>query len=80
MTNYVTSMPLCVSTDGTAGPYILLSTSQLDEVCQLLDQHRVYYWSDEHAISLNGKPEVSVINLGPEGDAAAVQALLDSTR
>jgi len=80
MNDATTQQPLSVSTDGTAGPYIMVPVSQLDEVKQLLDSHRIRYWVDENAISLNGAPEITVINLGRGGDALAVQAILDSVR
>jgi hypothetical protein len=80
MSDTTTKAPLRVSTDGTAGPYIMLPFSQLDEVRRLLDGQRIRYWVSEDAISLNGGPEMTVINLGRGGDAAAVQAALDSVR
>ena len=48
------------------------------EVRQLLDSCGIRYWVSENAISLDGAPEVTEINLGREGDAAVVQAILDS--
>ena len=78
MTNAGTKKPLRVLIDGTAGPYIMVPVSQLDEVRQLLDSRRIGYWVEENAISLDGAPYVTVINLGRAGDAAAVQAVLDS--
>jgi len=78
MTDAMTNKPLRVSTEGTAGPYIRLPLSQLDEVRQLLDSRRIFYWVEENAISLDGAPYVIVINLGRAGDATAVQAVLDS--
>jgi hypothetical protein len=72
--------PLQVSTEGTAGPYIRLPLSQLDEVKRLLDARHVRYWVEEQAISFDGGPYMVVINLGREGDAAAVQAILDDAR
>jgi hypothetical protein len=80
VTDTTTKKPLYVSTNGTAGPYIMLPVSQLDEVRRLLDSQGVGYWVEENVISLNGAPEVAVINLGRGGDAAAVQAVLDSVR
>ena len=80
MTNAATKKPLRVSTDGKAGPYIMVPVSQLDEVRRLLDSRRIGYWVEENAVSLDGAPEVTVMNLGRGGDAAAVQALLDSVR
>jgi hypothetical protein len=78
MIDVTTKRPLRVSTDGTAGPYIMVPVSQLDEVRQLLDCRRVRYWVEEDVISLNGAPEIAVVNLGRGGDAIAVQAILDS--
>jgi hypothetical protein len=80
MTDATTHQPLQVSTDGTAGPYIIVPVSQLDEVKRLLDAKRIRYWVDENAISLNGTPEITVINLGRESDASAVQTILDGVR
>lgn len=78
MIDVTTKKPLRVSTDGTAGPYILVPVSQLDEVRQLLDSHRLRYSVEEDAISLDGAPEVAVVDLGRGADAQAVQAILDS--
>jgi hypothetical protein len=80
MTDTTTQKPLHVSTDGTAGPYIDLPLTQLEEVKRLLDDRRIHYWVEENAISWDGGPYTVVINLGREGDAEAVQSLLDSVR
>lgn len=80
MTDAATKKNLRVSTDGTVGPYIMVPVIQLDDVRRLLDGRGVGYWVEENAISLDGAPEIAVINLGRGGDAAAVQALLDSVR
>jgi hypothetical protein len=80
MTDTTTKKPLHVSTEGTAGPYIRLPLSQLEEVKQLLDSRHIFYWVEENAISFDGAPYVIVINLGRAGDAVAVQAVLDSVR
>lgn len=80
MNDAVTQKPFRVSTEGTAGPYIMVPVSQLEEVRRLLDSRRIGYWVEENAISLNGAPEIAVINLGREGDATTVQTLLDSVR
>ena len=78
MIDTATRMPLSVSTDGDAGPYIMVPVGQLDKVILLLDANNVSYWVDEEAISLDGKPEVAVINLGHGSNPATVQSLLDS--
>ncbi len=78
MTDVTTHQRLRVSTDGTAGPYIMVPVSQLEEVKALLSRNRIHYWVDENAISLDGKPEIAVINLGRGANASAVQNILDS--
>jgi hypothetical protein len=80
MIDATTKKRLQVSTDGTAGPYVIVPVPQLDEVRHVLDGRGIPYWVDENAISLNGAPEVAVINLGRGGDAEAVQAVLDGVR
>ena len=54
MTDTTTKKPLRVSTDSTAGPYIMLPVSQLDEVRRLLDSRHISYSVDENVISFNG--------------------------
>jgi hypothetical protein len=78
MKDVATKKRLSVSTDGTAGPYIMVPVPRLEDVLRLLDQHRVRYAVDEDAISLNGAPEVAVVNLGRGGDAKGVQKILGS--
>jgi hypothetical protein len=77
MTDFTTQKPLRVRTEGTAGPYIRVAMSQLDEVRKMLDSRGIRYWVSELAISWDGAPEVTTVNLGRGGDAAAVQAILD---
>ena len=78
MRDQTTGLPMRVSTDGTAGPYIRVPFDQLVEVRQLLESHRIPFWVGENAISVSGGPFMVVVNLGREGDARAVQAILDS--
>ncbi len=80
MTDTTTQQPLHVSIDGTAGPYIRVPLNQLDEVKRLLEGQRIRHWVEENAISWDGGPYIAVINLGREGDAHAVQAILNSVR
>jgi hypothetical protein len=77
MIDTTTHKRLYVSTDGEAGPYIMVPVGQLEQVSALLDANKVRYWVDEEAISLDGKPEVAVINLGRQSDAEKIQRLLD---
>jgi hypothetical protein len=77
MVDATTRKPLRVSTDGTVGPYIMVPIIQLDELREILDRHRIRYSVEEDVISLNGEPEVGVVDLGLGADPAAVQAILD---
>ena len=51
--------------------------TQLDAVLAVLDRHKVRYWVDADAISLDNEPAITVINFGRSGDAARIQAILD---
>jgi len=78
MIDTITRKPISVSTEGTAGPYIRLPFSRVAETRQLLDKNGIRYWVDEHVISLNGSPEMAVVNFGRGADVAAIRAALDS--
>jgi hypothetical protein len=80
MIDAMTRKPLSVSNLGTAGPYIMVPFSQLSEVRQLLHHHNVRYSVEEDVISLDGAPEIAVVNFGRGADAAAIQAILDNAR
>ena len=80
MIDAMTEKPLYVSTDGTAGPYIMVPVTQLPDLRDLLDKHRFRYSVEEDAISLDGAPEIAVVDLGHGTDGAAVQAILDNVR
>ena len=77
MIDVMTQEPIRVSTDGSAGPYIMVPVSQLDEMRRLLDSRAVRYWVEEDVISVDGSPEVGVVNLGRGADAGVVQSILD---
>jgi hypothetical protein len=78
MTDPTTRQPIRVSTDGTSGPYIQLSVASLEKVRRLLVEHDIPHWVDHHAISVDGRPPVTVINLGRKVDARRVPGLLDA--
>ena len=80
MIDKTTQEPLYVSKDGEAGPYIMVPVELIEGVCALLGANRVPYWVDDDAISLDGKPEIAVVNLGFSTDPALVQKLLDKAR
>ena len=77
MIDEMTQDGLRVSTDGIAGPYLMVPVAQLDAVRAVLDRHKVRYWVDADAISLDNEPAITVINFGRAGDAARIQAILD---
>jgi hypothetical protein len=78
MIDTTTFQPLSVSTDGGAWPYIMVPVAQLDKVSGLLDVNQIPYWVDEESISLDGKPEIAVINLRQGSKPQTVQKILDS--
>jgi hypothetical protein len=80
MTDATTQQRLRVSTGGTAGPYVRVPVSQLEEVKALLNSNGIRFWVGENAISWDGKPEIAVINLGRGANASAVQNVLDSVQ
>ena len=67
-----------VHTEGTGGPYIMVPVDQIAEIESLLRQDGISFWVDLDAISLDGKPAISVINLGRGTDVYHVQQLLDN--
>ena len=77
MIDEVTKDMLRVSDGGLGGPYLMVSMDQLDAVVAVLDRHKVRYWVDADAISLDNEPALTVINFGRTGDAARIQAILD---
>ena len=77
MIDEMTRDSLRVSTDGMAGPYLMVPITQLDPVLAALDRREVHYWVDADAISLDNEPAITVINFGRSGDAVRIQAILD---
>ncbi len=78
MIDSTTQQRMRVSTDGTAGPYIMVPLDQLETVKAILLNNHVSFWVDADAISLDGKPEIGVINLARGANAAQIQQMLDS--
>ncbi len=64
-------------TDDKAGPYIRLPFTQVDDVRRLLEDNKIYHYLEENILSFDGGPEIAIIDLGRNGDAKAVQAVLD---
>jgi hypothetical protein len=78
MIDSLTQERIVVSTDGTTGPYIMVPLQQLDSIEAVLRGSQIAYWVDADAISLDGKPEIAVINLGRGASADQIQRLLDN--
>ena len=58
-------------------PYIVLPEAMVPEVSNVLDANKITYWIGDEAISVDGKPEFTMITLDYGTDPALVQALLD---
>jgi hypothetical protein len=78
MTDPATRRPIRVSADVPSGAYIEVSVEFLEKVRSLLVDNHVPHWVDHHAISVDGRPAVTVINLGRKADLRRVQELLDA--
>ena len=77
MIDEMTKDGLRVSTDGIAGPFLMVPVTQLDAVLAVLNRHKVRYWVDADAISLDNEPATTVINFGRAGEAVRIQAIVD---
>jgi hypothetical protein len=75
MTDTAARRPIRVSTDGASGPYIMVSIELLEKVRKLLMENGVPHWVDHHAVSVDGRPAVTVINLGRKADSRRVEQL-----
>lgn len=73
-----TRQRILVHTEGTGGPYIMATIDQVGAIEQLLQDNHVSFWVDADAISLDGNPAISVVNLGRGADVARIQQLLDA--
>jgi len=78
MIDLTTQEPIVVHTEGTGGPYIMIPLDQLDAVEAILQANHIYHWTDSDAISLDGKPAITVINLGRGANTSLVQQLLNA--
>jgi hypothetical protein len=76
MIDETTQERLRVST-ADSGPYLWIAMTQLDAVRAELDRHKVRYWVDAEAISLDNEPYVTVISFYRSEDAARIQSILD---
>jgi hypothetical protein len=56
----------------------MVSVELLEKVRKVLVENDVPHWVDHHAISVDGRPAETVINLGRRVDSRRVQELLDA--
>ena len=78
MTDTTTQRPIRVSTDDASGSYIRVPVALLERVQRLLVENDVAHWVEHYAISVDGRPAVTVINLRRNADPSRVQDLLDA--
>ena len=69
--------PLKVSTDGTTGPYVVVTPRQLGPVIVAFREEGVAFRVDEDAVLLGGTPALAVIDLASGADVEQVQRVLD---
>lgn len=77
MTASATDAPLTVSTDGTAGPYVVVTSEQLGAVTDAMRTEGIRFHVDQEAVLLNGAPALAVIDLGNDADVVRVQGVLN---
>ncbi len=68
---------LTVSTDGTAGPYIVVTPEQVAAVSKALRAENVSFSIDHDAVLMDGAPALALINLADAANVNQVQQLLD---
>ena len=77
MLDVQTHRKIRISTDGSAGPYIIVPDPQLRSLQAILEAHKVPHWAESGSVSLDGRPALAVINLGRGADVARIQAIID---
>lgn len=78
MIDIETQARLKVSTDGDAGPYLMVPLGQLPEVTRVLSGNGIRFSVDDDAIELDGKAAIAVIDFGRSADVRMIQGLLDA--
>lgn len=77
MKDSVTGDSIVVSTDGDAGPYIIVPKDKRDAVRSILDANGHPYTIDEDAVTSGDGHSDSVFNLGDGADTDTIQQNLD---
>jgi hypothetical protein len=60
-------------------PYIRVQVDQLLRLREILDRHKIRYWVEDVAISVDRKPAIVAVNLRRSEDPKLVQAILDES-
>ncbi len=77
MIDTATQKPIQVLLAEVSGPYLWVSVDNIDRVRRVLEAHEVSFWVSHHAIAVNGKPAVTVINIKKGTNPDTVQGFLD---
>jgi hypothetical protein len=80
MVDLETQQRLLVSTDGDAGPYLMVPLQQVPDIRIVLQGRQIPYSVDRDAIQLDGHPVIAVINFGRGADPRHLQEVLDEVR
>lgn len=78
MIDVETHKPVRVSTDGDAGPYLMVPLEQLADVRRALREHEIVHFVAEDAIELDGRPVIAIIDFARNADANLIQSALDA--
>jgi hypothetical protein len=78
MTDTTTDRPIRVSVDEKSGPYIKVPVELLEKVRAVLLENEIPHWVEHIAISVDGAPAETVINIRRGTDPRRVQDLLDA--
>jgi hypothetical protein len=71
------NVPLKVSTDGAAGPYVIVTPEQLGHVVTAFRMHGIDFHVDEDAVLSGGTPALAIIELTGGAHVQRAQAVLD---
>jgi hypothetical protein len=78
MIDIETQTPLKISTDGDAGPYLMVPLNQLHEVRRVLERNGIKHVIEDDAIQWDDKPVIAVIDFDYHADVAKIQEALDA--
>ncbi len=78
MTDATTNQPLKVIPLPSGGAYLDIPAALIPAAEELFRANAVTYWTDELYVSVDGEPDMGVINFGRRENPADVQRLLDS--